>query len=122
MSFYAVAHELLAYREAGAPWAALARLAGWQDSSVRSVVSKARTGKLREPGQPRAGIWSPQEDATLDAHWEAEDSHRIAARLGRSHWAVNARARRRGLVKPGTPASWSWWARMASQAAKEAAK
>jgi hypothetical protein len=113
VSFFATAHELLAYREAGAPWAALARLAGWQDSAVRSIVSKARTGKLREPGQPRAGAWSPQEDATLDMHWEHENSHRIAARLGRSHWAVNSRARRRGLVKPGTRASWSWCARRA---------
>lgn len=109
MSFFAIAHELLAHREAGLPWASLARLAGWQEKSVRTIVSRARTGKMREPGQPRSDAWTPTMDATLLLHWETENSHQIAARVGRSHWAVNARARRKGLSKPGARSD--WWSR-----------
>lgn len=109
MSFFATAYELLSHREAGLGYASLARLAGWQEASVRSVVSRARTGKLREPGTPRPDAWTTAMDATLSLHWETENSHRIAARVGRSHWAVNARARRKGLVKPGARSD--WWSR-----------
>lgn len=114
MSFFATAYELLAHREAGLPYAALARLAGWQEKSVRSIVSRARTGKLREPGQPRRDAWSSEMDAVLTAYWETENSHRIAGRLSLlrpsiTHWAVNARARRLHLVKPGARSD--WWSR-----------
>lgn len=106
MSFFAIAHELLSHREAGLGMRALARLSGWQETSVRSILSRARTGKLKEPGQPRRGAWTSAMDTLLVTYWPLENSHQIAARVLRSHWAVNARARRKGLVKPGARSDW----------------
>src|SRR5689334_2734117 len=96
-SFYSTAHELLRRREAGQSWPALMRLSGWQARSVKTIVSRARTGKLRPPGTPRKGGWTPEQDAALKQHWATENSHQIALRVDRTHFAVNARARRLGL-------------------------
>jgi hypothetical protein len=105
-SFHSTAHELLRRREAGQSWPALMRLSGWQAHSVKTIVSRARTGKLKPPGGLRKGGWTPEEDSIMRMYWPSENSHQIAARLNRSHWAVNARARRLGLSKSGSKRDW----------------
>ena len=109
------AQDLLERRDAGAPWPALDRLAGWQETSVNTIVSKARCGKLKPKARP--GGWTDAMDAVLTTWWDIESSHVIAGHISHnakrpvSHWAVNARARRLGLKKPETPSIWSWRAR-----------
>ena len=103
--YYATAMDLLAQREAGADWDALAAQVGWQRCSVEKIVSRARRGLITPPGTPRKGGWSPAADDLLAHHWETHNSTQIAALLsgirpGTTAGAVNGRARRLGLEKP----------------------
>lgn len=110
--FYEKAHALLARRNGGASWAELEAETGWQKSSLKSIVSRAKSGKLRLPKADRKRAWSQQMVDTLKAYWATENSHQLAQRLtplaGRpiSPAAINALARRSGWPKPGAPAHW----------------
>ena len=111
--YYDRAHELLARIEAGERARDLAAEIGWQVSSVHGAVYKARHGKLSPPGTQAQHEWSPQMDAVLLAYWETENSRQLAGRLsplapGReiTPLAVNARAQRLGLEKPGHSCDW----------------
>ena len=109
--YYALAYDLLARYDAGASYDMLAASTGWQRGSVKQVISQARNGKIRPPCTIRSDGWTDDMDSALEAHWERENAHAIALRLSTAErvvtaWAVNARARRRGLVKPGSPTLW----------------
>ena len=99
-------HALLTRRTQGASLDELVRETGWQRRSVEVILSRARNGRM-----PTGRAWSDAQDALLLRHWASENGLQIARRLqglrpGVSHWAVNARARRLGLVKPGSPTLW----------------
>ena len=114
-TFYTMAHELLARRDAGASFAELASDVGWQANSVKAIISRARRGQLRPPGRLRRNAWTDDMDAILEDHWESENAQQIAGRLaglrpGITDKAVNARARRLGLEKPSLFANHAdWW-------------
>lgn len=115
--YYATAMDLLAQREAGADYDALAAQVGWQRGSVEKIVSRARRGLITPPGSPRKGGWSREADALLMRHWEAHNASQIVlllaeTRPGTTPGAVNGRARRLGLEKPTLYGNHSeWWTR-----------
>lgn len=108
--FYAQAHEVARQRDEGASYALLAAQTGWQVKSLKSIVSRVRNGRLQPPG-PRKGGWDIRQDAILSAYWETENAPQLARRLARSPAAINSRAHRLGLVKPGHRCDW-WSERM----------
>ncbi len=111
-AFYSNAYELLARRDAGASWDELAEQTGWQNSSLQTIISKARRGRIPAPSPRARSHWSEQMDATLKVYWPVENSRELAHRLSPlagkqlTPGSVNARANRLGLAKPGTRTSW----------------
>jgi hypothetical protein len=98
---------LLTRRLHGATLDELVRETGWQRRSVEVILSRARNGRLGRPGW----AWTEAQDAVIERWWATENSLQIARRLQRlrpgvSHWAVNSRARRLGLVKSASPVNW----------------
>lgn len=98
---------LLTRREQGVSLATLARETGWQLRSVEVILSRARNGRMR----PAGWAWSKAQDKVITSWWDHENATQIARRLqklrpGVSHWAVNSRARRLGLVKRLPPVCW----------------
>ena len=112
MSYYATAHQAAAMRMAGESWDAICAWTGWRRNSAQSIVCRALKGQLRLPGTLPKGRWSKEMDLLLIKYWEKENGHQLADRLsplaGRrlTLLAVNARANRLGLEKPG--ARWEW--------------
>src|SRR5262245_42715696 len=106
---HALALKLAARLDKGARAADLARELGWQASSVKSIASRARRGKLKATAQVR---WTDEMRAILRRYWTRENSHQIADRINRldvkpvTHHGVNAQARRLGLIKPGARVEW----------------
>ena len=114
-AYCARVQELARRRAAGATPAQLARDTGWQPGSVMTAICNLRRGRLRPPTR----FWTEEMDALLERHWEIRNSTQIARILNKvcpgrhvSFWAVNARARRKGLVKPGVRSDW-WSEKMA---------
>ena len=112
MSYYATAHQAAAMRMAGESWDAICAWTGWRRNSAQSIVCRAMKGQLRLPGTLPKGYWSKEMDLLLIKYWELENGHQLADRIsplaGRplTLLAINARANRLGLQKPGARCDW----------------
>ncbi len=112
-TYYSKAFKALAARQHGQTIQAIAREAGWTYDACVVAMSRARKGMLKPPGTAGTWAWSDAMDAVLVKYWQVENAHQLRERIqplapGRhlTVLAVNGRAHRLGLEKPGTKCSW----------------
>lgn len=101
-------------RQNGASFKSLARRYNMQICSVYGLLSRFRRGDIKLSEGTR---WTEAMDALLVKHWKTRNGAQIAKLISKLHkmevsdFAVNARANRLGLRKPGSPHNW-WMSNM----------